>query len=273
MYSTNGSWDLDKLRTQILQQAIQYGAAAMAREVPGPDDKNRNTSTAPTRQKCTMLYSGPYYSPRGLMMAILLLLVTVVAHHHARLDPNISTSSIISTSCHGAMVAWLREQATSKDPETRHSALHLLWVHGNGYAYKDAYENIVGHVSITTISSAVATNSTSRRKQPSSPREKHAVQTYLRSLQSQPGYRDCNDGPAMRAALVPIARAREEWFHTLGWPVDATANPCDGDRFVWTDGGRCDNGRVTQLDLGGKFVLPGYTLQSPVGNLSKLDTL
>ena len=81
-----------------------------------------------------------------------------------------------------------------------------------------------------------------------------------------------NDGPALRAALVP-ARAQDQgaWEAALGWPNDPAANPCLGD--AW-DGLTCNSdGRVTAIDLGNRHDLPGYVLTAAVANLTQLNDM
>eukprot|EP01047_Picozoa_sp_COSAG01_P024724 COSAG01_NODE_1537_length_9986_cov_28.165672_10_plen_270_part_00 len=185
---------------------------------------------------------------------MLLLSATAI---RARLD-------IANPGCHDATIAWLRVQAVSDDPETRRSARHLLRKHG--YEVPDD------------------ARPPPRRRDPLRPRSPRQDPLRPRSRRREDSVRPSrrlqesgNDGPALRAAFRPVVGTQEEWLQAVGWPTDADANPCDGDRFVWpgcgtNKGCECDNGHVKIVDLDSK-TLPGYELQPAVGNLQRLEYL
>jgi hypothetical protein len=183
-----------------------------------------------------------------LSRGLLLLSATVI---HARLD-------IAGPGCHDATIAWLRVQAMSDDPETRRSARHLLRKHG--YEVPDD------------------ARPPPRRRDPLRPRSRRRDPLRPRKLRREtppprPSRRlqgSGNDGPALRAAFRPVAGTQEEWLQAVGWPTDADANPCDGDR--WSGVRECDNGHVTRVSLGVK-TLPGYELQPAVAKLTQLQYL
>ena len=78
-----------------------------------------------------------------------------------------------------------------------------------------------------------------------------------------------NDGPALRAALVPAAGMEGQWNQVLKWPSNEFANPCTGSS--WT-GVSCSNGRVKRIDLSGKS-LPPYYIKSAISNLTRLSDM
>jgi hypothetical protein len=200
----------------------------------------------------------------GLSRALVLLLSSTLVG--ARMD-----AGHPSPGCHDATIAWLRLQARSDDPETRRSARYLLRVHG-----------------YTVLGDAVPAPIPRRRDAPprAPARRRRREDTLPRTTRLQgggtamsSGAAAVNDGPALRAALRPAAGTQQEWLQALGWPTDAHANPCDEDDFVWpgcgidSGGCKCDKGRVTSVDLRHNSTLSSYTLQPPVANLTKLQTL
>ena len=56
-----------------------------------------------------------------------------------------------------------------------------------------------------------------------------------------------NDGPALRKALVPVAGADASFQSALGWPADASANPCEAP--LWRGISCSAAGRVEAIDF------------------------
>ena len=82
---------------------------------------------------------------------------------------------------------------------------------------------------------------------------------------------DHNDGPALRAALVPVEGTEAQWLHAAGWPSDRLADPCAG--ASWGGVSCSSSGRVYKIDLSGKRDLPAYSLGAAVANLTELSEM
>ena len=82
---------------------------------------------------------------------------------------------------------------------------------------------------------------------------------------------DHNDGPALRAALVPVEGTEAQWLRATGWPSDRLADPCAGES--WRGVSCSSSGRVDSIDLRGRGDLPPYSLGATVANLTELGIM
>ena len=82
---------------------------------------------------------------------------------------------------------------------------------------------------------------------------------------------DHNDGPALRAALVPVEGTEAQWLSAAGWPSDRMADPCAG--ASWGGVSCSSGGRVSHIDLSGIGDLPPYSLGAAVANLTGLHNM
>eukprot|EP01047_Picozoa_sp_COSAG01_P056663 COSAG01_NODE_6452_length_3660_cov_2.580174_4_plen_293_part_00 len=78
-----------------------------------------------------------------------------------------------------------------------------------------------------------------------------------------------NDGPALRAALVPTKGMEGQWEQELKWPADKSANPCTTSQWR---GVTCSDGRVYRIDLSG-ITLPAYYMGSAIRSLTGLSIM
>ena len=82
---------------------------------------------------------------------------------------------------------------------------------------------------------------------------------------------DHNDGPALRAALVPVEGTEAQWLSAAGWPSDRMADPCAG--ASWGGVSCSSGGRVSHIVLSGRGDLPPYSLGATVANLTELGIM
>ena len=80
---------------------------------------------------------------------------------------------------------------------------------------------------------------------------------------------DHNDGPALRAALVPVEGTEAQWLSAAGWPSDRLADPCAG--ASWRGVSCSSSGRVNKIALSGKRDIPAYSVGAAVANLTELS--
>ena len=75
-----------------------------------------------------------------------------------------------------------------------------------------------------------------------------------------------NDGPALRAALVPTKGMEGQWEQELKWPTDKSANPCTTSQWR---GVTCSDGRVSTIDFS-HITPPGYYMGPAIRSLTRL---
>ena len=94
------------------------------------------------------------------------------------------------------------------------------------------------------------------------------TRVHVPAVQGQGGG-DRNDGPALRAAFVPVEGTEAQWLSAAGWPADRLADPCAAGSS-WGGVSCSSDGRVKEIDFGGRRV-PAYRMGTAVANLTGLQ--
>ena len=181
--------------------------------------------------------------------------------------------------CQAATVSWLRHVATTGHAEDRVAARQLL---GSGLlplprtqnsssptlAQDHGRGNFGGNLDSEDLFNENATVPKHRHMSIlDTGKDPHVMD---KRLPTPAAHSDVeNDGPALRAALVPAAGMEGQWTQVLDWPSYKMANPCTGSS--WT-GVSCSNGRVQAIDLSHHH-LPPYTIKSVISNLTALHDM
>ena len=179
--------------------------------------------------------------------------------------------------CQAATVSWLRHVATTGHAEDRVAARQLL---GSGMlplprtqnsssptlAQDQGPGNFDGNLDSENLFKENATTLKHQRMPALDTGKDRNVMD--KRLQASAAHSDAvNDGPALRAALVPATGMEGQWNQVLNWPSNELADPCTGSS--WT-GVTCSSGRIQRIDLSSKS-LPPYYINSAISNLTRLS--
>ena len=227
-------------------------------------------------------------APGAASVVLLLLAAGCVssraAPHNADLSagPTRADGWLVSE-CQAATVSWLRHVATTGDAQDRVAARQLLGsgLLGSGLlplpsthnsssptlAQDHGPENFGGSLDSQDPFNENATV-LKHRQMPilDTGKDRHTVMD--KRLQAPSAHSDIeNDGPALRAALVPAVGMEGQWNQVLKWPSNESRNPCTGSS--WT-GISCSSGRIEKIDLSEEN-LPPYYIKSAISNLTGLS--
>lgn len=223
-------------------------------------------------------------APGAASVVVLLLAARCVssrdAPHNADLGagPTRADAWLVSE-CQAATVSWLRRVATTGHAQDRVAARQLL---GSGLlpqprtqnsssptlAQDRGRGNFGGNLDSEDLFNENATVLKHRQMPVRDMGKDRNVMD--KRLQASAAHSDAvNDGPALRAALVPAAGMEGQWNQILKWPTDEFANPCTGSS--WTGIG-CSSGRIDGMYLW-DISVPPYYIKSAISNLTGLDVM
>jgi len=181
--------------------------------------------------------------------------------------------------CQAAAASWLRHVAATGHAQDRVAARQLL---GSGLlpqprtqnsssptlAQDHGRGNFGGNLDSEDLFNENATV-LKHRQMPAleAGKDGHVMDKRLQALAAHSDVE--NDGPALRAALVPAVGMEGQWNQVLKWPSNEFANPCTGSSWTGID---CSTGRIQKIALSQKS-LPPYYIKSAISNLTGLSTM
>ena len=227
-------------------------------------------------------------APGAASVVLLLLAAGCVSSRAASHDTDLSagpvhTDAWLVPECQAATVSWLRLVATTGHAQDRVAARQLLGsgLLGSGLlplpsthnsssptlAQDHGPDNFGGNLDSEDLFNENATV-LKHRQMPilDTGKDPHVMDKRLRASAAHSDVE--NDGPALRAALVPAAGMEGQWNQVLDWPSNKVANPCTGSS--WT-GVSCSNERVRKIDLFHTDQLPPYYIKSAISKLTRLE--
>ena len=255
-----------------------------ARGLPG-----RGWPRAGEREACSpawphrLMHVSPLRPRAPGVAALLLLLVTGCAaddaEPHVRAQPlPLGGDGWLTPTCQEATAAWLRRVVAVGHAQDRAAAQQLL----RGSALlraSNATSSAAAHWRGPGDATGVHADPPTPRALSRPQRLARGASVHRRAQSRSPSaapakapvefdISDPNDGPALRASLVPAEGAGAEWQQVLGWPLEVDADPCTPP--TWR-GISCGGGRVHTIDLTTLYGLPAYSLGAAIGNLTGLS--
>eukprot|EP01048_Picozoa_sp_COSAG05_P008462 COSAG05_NODE_646_length_8119_cov_236.689900_7_plen_287_part_00 len=184
--------------------------------------------------------------------------------------------------CQAATTSWLHQVATMGHAQDRVAARQLL---GSGLFQPPTHnsssstvagedqnpgDNIVGRNISSEDLSTQSTQVWKHRPVPVLGTGEGRPMLHSRGFHAAAPNGDiANDGPALRAALVPTKGMEGQWEQKLKWPADKSANPCTTSQWR---GVTCSDGRVSTIALSG-ITLPAYCVGSTIRSLTGLSQM